>query len=217
MADKKKYLTMLDDVSTKNSDIYAPKNFRAGYKGAKKIREGEDGVNKVALLAKGYLRDIESEKGEGDVELTSKERGKYVSVAHELMKIATKEGMVNAAILSGNVYASLDEDGRVPESVVKRMLNAYEKSTERDKSGDNLKSNHDAIEEFINEHDIKVGSLESMAVAIVGVAGLIVAMVFLSGNVTGNVVGGLSRGGGNIVGVLGLVVALGCFMVWNRD
>ncbi len=151
-------------------------------------------------------------------EITPKEKGDALAKASTLMSSYQLQEVLQGA----KIYEKLGVGNRT--SVKSRLLRAYEKRPEQSYAKDYTKE----IESFLKRNPEKKESvlaralggrktLEHKFIPILAGASIIVALFFLSPNITGNVVGNLVKSDSNIIGTILFVLGIiGLFISFRK-
>ncbi|MBU4070418.1 MAG: tetratricopeptide repeat protein [Nanoarchaeota archaeon] len=144
------------------------------------------------------------------------ERGKIAEALRVYRKVGDKKGLRKVGDscfekgefeYATHAYEKLIEMGVAPEEIINKAADAYEKQGLGNSA---IKTRAKA--ERIKRRKLKRISLENKVTASIALAGVVSGLIFLSPNLTGNVIGNLSNSSSNIIGgVLFLIGLVGAF------
>jgi len=204
LAEMERILKEREGVKKRVKEIQEAKEryseFKEGYKKERKYPGLADPVRNAADSYLNYhKKDGELYCVDGKV-VNAKEKGEILNTASTLMSMAQKENNSDDAIKGAKVYELLGVGNRA--SVKKRLLKVYEKNP-----GPLYLEDVKAF--FKRNPEEKEGKgLEKKFIPVIAGFSLIVSLFFLSPNITGNVVGNLTKNSSNIIGLILLVIGL---------
>lgn len=186
------------------------KEFKKGYK----TEPEYPGTAFFLTAADSYLNTLKRKGGKiyhighiHDEVVGPKEKGEILNTASTLMSIGQKQG-VKYAIQGTKVYELLGVGNRA--SVKRRLLKAYEKNPNPQYLKD--------VKAFLkrNPEEKEGKGLEKKFIPVIAGVLIIVSLFFLSPNVTGNVIGNLTKNSSNIIGLILLIIGLIGLLVYFK-
>jgi len=217
-----KYLKRLADMKKSSEEVEETKKrvketqearqrYREFKEGYKKEPEHPTMVNPVRDATNSYLsyhkKDGELYGVDGKV-ISPKEKGEILNTASTLMSMAQRINDIGDAVQSAKLYELLGVGNRA--SVKKRLLKVYEKNP----GPYYLKEVKDFLKRNPGEKEGR--GLEKKFIPVITGFSLIASLFFLSSNITGNVIGNLTKNSSNIIGLILLIVGLIGLLVYFK-
>ncbi len=144
-------------------------------------------------------------------ELDPHNKGAYLSVASKLMSIHSPLYALEGA----KIYEGLGVGNRT--SVKRRLLQAYQDQYPNE-NDNHIKKEIEAYLKRNPESKQSGKTLEHKFISVIAGASIIIALFFLSSNLTGNVVGNLAKSDSNIIGAILFVLGIiGLFISFRRE
>jgi len=205
-----KYLEKFEEIKNNHKEYMEKRNIKLRYASFKK---GYNiGLGKKDLLSyepefrrKGEKILVKENKEDSWHELDSHNKGIFLGVASKLMSVKNPIPALHGA----KIYEGLGVGNRA--SVKRRLLRAYEKNP--------CYGYDKEIKAFLKRNpESKEGkTLEHKFIPVLAGASVIVALFFLSPNLTGNAVGNLVKSDSNIIGAVLFVLGIaGLFISFRK-